>query len=212
MSPAERAITRSILWMTVGAAAAIPLLVVPAPGDPLLTAVVHLVAIVVFGTALVFHLWSLADAGWFERSSLSGRVRTALAGIVIVVFVTGAVGLVTLATSAALRYDASLQFLQLISAMDIAWVVAAFALGLRWIGGSRLAVAGAVMMGVVCVWSIWRYLDIVGFTADGGWLVDGGKIATLILPFDVMAAVLAITAFSIGVGRTVRNGELGAAP
>jgi len=207
MTPAERAITQTLLWATVGAAAAIPLLVVPAPEDPLLTVVIHLSVIVLFGAALVFHLASLADGSWFERGSLSPRVRTGLAGIVIVILVTGAVGLVTLATSAALRYDASLQFLQLISAMDIAWVVGAFALGLRWIWGSRLAVAGAVMMGVICVWSNWRYLDVVGFTADGGWLVDGARIASLVLPFDLVAALLAITAFSIGVGRAAGAGE-----
>jgi hypothetical protein len=201
MTPAERAITQTMLWMTVGAAAAVPLLVVPAPEDPMLTVIVHLVVIVVFGAALTFHLAPLADAAWFEQGLLSERVRAALAGVVIVVLVTGAVGLITLATSAALRYDASLQFLQLISAMDIAWVVAAFALGLRWIRGWRLAVTGAVLMGTVCVGSIWRYLYVVGFSADGGWVVDGGRIASLVLPFDLMAAVLAITAFSIGVGR-----------
>jgi hypothetical protein len=122
----------------------------------------------------------------------------------VVILITGAVGLVTLATSAALRYDVSLQFLQLISALDIAWVVAAFSLGLRWGFGWRVAVGGAMMMGAVCVWSIWRYLDVVGFTAEGGWFVDGGRIASLILPFDLIAAVLAVTALVIGVGRADR--------
>jgi len=201
MSPAERTLARGLLWMTTGVAAGLPLLVIPQPDDPFLTFVVQLSVIVLFGTGLTFHLAPLADEPWFAASSLGRRARTGLAGIVVVVVVTGAVVLATLATSAALRYDASLQFLQLISALDIAWVVAAFTLGLRWRFGRGPATVGALAMAAVCVWSIWRYLDVVGFTAEGGWLVDGARIASLVLPFDLMAAVLAVGAFLAGVGR-----------
>ena len=201
MTPAERALARAVLWMSTGAAAGLPLLVVPEPDDPFLTFIVQLSVLVLFGTALTFHLAPLADETWFAGASLGPRVRTGLGGVMVVIVVTGAVGLVTLATSAALRFDVSLQFLQLISAMDIAWVVAALVLGLRWRFGRRLAVGGALVMGAVCVWSIWRYLDVVGFTPEGGWLVDGARIASLVLPFDLMAAVLAVGAFVSGAGR-----------
>ena len=126
------------------------------------------------------------------------RVRTGLAGVWIIVLVTGSVGIVTLATSAALRYDPSLQFLQALSALDIAWAAAALVVGLRWWNGRRAAITGAMMMGVVCVWSIWHYLSVVGFGPSGEWVVDASRMATLILPYDVMAALAAVTVFFVG--------------
>ncbi len=83
--------------------------------------------------------------------------------------------------------------------MDIAWVVAALVIGFHRRFGGRVAFAGGVALGVVCVWSIWNYLNTVGFTVAGGWLVDGGEIARLVLPFDLAAAVMSIAAFTIGV-------------
>ncbi|HSG78579.1 MAG TPA: hypothetical protein VLD62_03290 [Acidimicrobiia bacterium] len=201
MTAAERAALRSALWMLVGAAAAVPVLVLPAPDDPMLTVVLHLSVITLFALALAVHLAGLLDEGWFTGSGLSDRARAAAAGAWIVVLTTGATGLATLATSAAFRYEPSLQFLQLLSALDIAWVVATFTIGLRWWFDASAGVAGGFAMGTVCVWSIWTYLNAVGFTPEGGWLVDGGEIARLVLPFDLMAAVMAIAAFSIGVRR-----------
>jgi len=122
--------------------------------------------------------------------------------------VTGAVGLVTLATSAALRYDASLQFLQMLSALDIAWAAAALTLGLLRRFGPGLATAGAAVLGVVCVWAIWRYLDVVGFGPDGEWIVSASDLNRLVLPYDMGAAVLALTAFSLG----LRQARLTAQP
>lgn len=201
MTAAERAALRSSLWMLVGAAAAVPVLVLPAPDDPMLTFVVHLSILTIFGLALAIHLSTLLDEAWFSGSRLSERARAAAAGVWLVILTTGATALVTLATSAAFRYEPSLQFLQLLSALDIAWVVAAFSFGLRWWLGPGAARIGGVAMGAVCVWSIWNYLNTVGFTPEGGWLVDGADIARLVLPFDVMAAILAVVAFSIGVRR-----------
>ena len=200
---ADLALARTFLWMTVGSAAALPLLLVPQPEEPLLTVTVHLTVVVLFGVALTFHLAPLADGLWFEGVAVSPRIRQALTWAAVVVAVTGAVGLVTLATSAALRYDPSLQFLQMLSALDIAWAGAALTLGLRRRFSSAVATGGAAVLVVVCVWAIWRYLDVVGFTAAGGWLVDGGELMRLVLPYDMAAAVAAVIAFSAGVRRAV---------
>ena len=43
-----------------------------------------------------------------------------------------------------------------------------------------------------CVFSIWRYLDIVGFTATGGWKVSGADLMRYVIPFDMAAAVVAV--------------------
>jgi len=159
----------------------------------------HLVAVTLFIIALTSHLAPITDRIWFTGTRLSARGRWALGGVWTVVLVTGATGLVALATAAALRFDPSLQFLAVLSALDIAWVVAAIGIGARKRWGGTAGLAGALMIGAVCVWSIWRYLDAVGFAADGGWAVDGGEIARLVLPFDLMAAVIAVAVFSTGV-------------
>ena len=50
----------------------------------------------------------------------------------------------------------------------------------------------------MCVWSIWRYLDQVGFTDSGGWLVDADALNRLVFPLDMAAAVIAIGSLWIG--------------
>jgi len=195
--PSERAALRTITWSAFGCLAALPMLAVPRPDDPLLLVTIHLAGLVLFGVGLTFALAPLADDAWFGG-------RQALSWVWVVVLTVGAVGIVTLATSAALRYDPSLQFLQALSALDIAWAAAALVLGLRRLGGRRVAVAGSVVLGVVCVWSIWRYLDTVGFGPAGEWVVDGSRIMTLVLPFDMGAAVMALTAFAFGLRATQR--------
>ena len=62
---------------------------------------------------------------------------------VAIVIVTGVTALVTLATTAALRFEPSLQFLQLLSALDIAWVVAGTTLAVRSLWGRLPAIASA---------------------------------------------------------------------
>ena len=47
-------------------------------------------------------------------------------------------------------------------------------------------------LGVFCVFSIWRYLDIVGFTESGGWKVSGPDLMQYVIPFDMAAAVVAV--------------------
>ncbi len=115
---------------------------------------------------------------------------------------TGVVALVTLASSAALGYDPSLQFLQLLSALDIAWAVAALVLGARLLAGERWASLAGLVLSGVCVWSIWRYLEVVGFSAEGGWIVSGPDLWRYVLPFDIAAAILAAGALIAGLRAT----------
>lgn len=163
-----------------------------ARGELLDLALIHLSVLALFGLALA---WSMAPTDRY----FSGR-RFSIVGteVVQVVMVTGAVALVTLASSAALRLDPSLQFLQLLSALDIAWSTSAVLVGVRRRWGDRAGMAAGVAMAVVCVWSIGRYLSAVGFGEGGSWLVSAEALWRYVLPFDIMAAVLAITALLVG--------------
>ena len=202
--PLERAVVTSLRWLLWGAASAPLLLAVPGPDSELarLTLVtVHLTLLVGFGIALAVRLSPLVDEDWFAGASPRSARWGAIAAIVAVD--TGAVALVGLATSAALRYPPSLQFLQLLSALDIAWAGAALYLGVRMWGRRGTAVAVTVALGVVCVWSIWNYLRVVGFAPDGGWLLDGSQLSRLVLPYDMVAAVTAIITVALGVRRTL---------
>ncbi len=111
---------------------------------------------------------------------------------------TGLVGLVTLASSAALGYAPSLQFLQLLSALDIAWAAAALVLGVRWLLGDGWAAVAGSLLAVVCIWSIWRYLDVVGFGPAGGWIASSDELWRYVLPFDIAAAIIALGALVAG--------------
>ncbi|MEX0700164.1 MAG: hypothetical protein WD354_10590 [Acidimicrobiia bacterium] len=164
--------------------------------------IVHLSALVLFGLFLVRDLARFLDGSWFLW--LGQVSRHVAAGAAVVALTTGAVALVTIATSAALRFDASLQFLQLLSALDIAWVVAATLLGVRWLAGKGIGDLAGTMIGIVCVWSIWNYLQIVGFAEDGGWLVDGSAMLRYVIPYDIVAAVVATTALTTGARRAGR--------
>ena len=147
---------------------------------------VHLSGIVLFGFVLTFWLWpgvAVADPGTGRRFAKAASVTA---------IVTGSVLVVTLVSSSALGLKVSLQYLQALSAIDIAWVVAATTFGLRWRFGTAAGFAGGVAIAVVCVWSIWRYLDTVGFTDAGGWLVDADVLNRLVFPIDMAAAVVAI--------------------
>jgi len=197
MGRSERAALDALVWTLVGVTAAIPMLGWRSGDEPLALATVHLSALVLYGFALSFRVAGRTDREWF--TGVRAQWRPWLTGVWAVVLVTGSVGLVTLATSAALRYEPSMQYLQVLSAVDIAWAGAAIVVGLRWWRGSRAALVGAAFLGAVCVWSIWRYLVVVGFGPEGAWVVDGGRILTMVLPYDTAAAVMAVTALWLGV-------------
>jgi hypothetical protein len=75
--------------------------------------------------------------------------------------------------------------------MDIAWASAAAFGGSYRLWSLRGAVVAGVAVGVGCIVSIWNYLRVVGFAPDGGWLVDGAELMRLVIPFDMLAAVVA---------------------
>lgn len=130
------------------------------------------------------------------------RNRRLATNVAFVVIVTGATALVTLSSSAAMHYEPSLQFLQLLSALDIAWVVARTMLAVRLLWGRIAALLAGWMMSVVCVLSIAAYLDEVGLDEAGGWLIDGEQMLRLVIPFDVVAAMITIGLTLLAVRRS----------
>ncbi len=202
MTSLERALVRSAVWLGGGLAATLPLLLVSVGDDDRLALVtVHLAALVALGLGVAWVLTPLADDTWFAGTIAEREWRLLVSAAGVVALATGVVALITLASSAALRLAPSLQFLQLLSALDIAWAGGALVVGMRrWQGRVAAATAGLVLA-VVCVWSIWRYLDRVGFAADGGWQVDGGELMTLVIPYDMAAATVAVVVLVIGTRR-----------
>ena len=189
----EQALLRSLRWLAIGLTPTPILLLLPQPsGDSLLTwSTIHLAVIVLVGYAATIDLRGFVDRPMFAEIAGDRLRRFASAGSVVAL-VTGVVALITLASSAALRLEPSHQFLQLLSTLDIAWSVAALYYGIRWLRGERAGRAAGTILTIICIWSIWNYLRIVGFTANGGWLVDGGALVRWVLPFDTMAAVAAL--------------------
>ena len=205
MHPLERALALTLRWLVPALAASLLLLAVPQPVDPFVLFIGHQTLLVAFGVALAVSLTRFLDSGDWFRSLRPARRRLAAAAT-LVALDTGAVALLTLASSATLRFDPSLQFLQLLSALDIAWAGAAIAIGayLTW-GGRTAAWIGGIALGVFCIFSIWRYLDLVGFAPDGGWKVSGADLMTYVIPFDMAAAVVAVVMVWVGAhsaGRT----------
>ncbi|MEX0756701.1 MAG: hypothetical protein WD532_00865 [Acidimicrobiia bacterium] len=195
----ERAVGRSIRWLIAGLVGTPLLLALPTPHGSTLWILFHLTVLVAYGLVLTMALVEELDTPWF--SGLSPQASLFGSAVSLVVLATGAVALVTLASSAALRLDPSMQFLQLLSALDIAWVAGATAIGARLAAGRIAGWAAGGMIVVVCVWSVATYLNAVGYTPAGGWLVDGDAMWRYILPYDMAAAVIAITTLTFGVRR-----------
>jgi hypothetical protein len=207
MVPIERALLHTLPWLVAGLLLAIPLLLIDPGADPLVVFIVQLSVLVAFGLTLANVLVPLGTPQWFVGMGWGPFVRLIAGGIGLVVLVTGTVGLVTLASSAALGFDPSTQFLQLISALDIAWVGAAVTIGVYRAWGRGWAVAGGAVIGVVCVWSIWAYLDHVGFGPNGEWIVSSPDLLRFVLPFDVVAAFAAVGFFLFGARRAAQATE-----
>lgn len=192
-SPLERAVLKSLPWLLGGLLAAVPLLLVPGSSDLRWDLVVHLSLLVLFAFGLTWRMPEIDADDWFRSQDWSPTLRFFAAATSLVVIVTGVTALVTLATTAALRFQPSLQYLQLLSSLDIAWVVAGTTLAVRSLWGRVPAFAAGSMMSIVCVMSIVLYLVEVGLTNEGGWLVDGAAMLRLILPFDIAAALITVT-------------------
>jgi hypothetical protein len=199
--PIERALIRTLSWLIGGLLASVPLLLVDIDADPAVAFLIHLGALVAFGLGLTIALIPMSGADWFAKSGWSQTTRLIWSGVGIVVLTTGVVGLVTLASSAALGYDPSTQFLQMLSALDIAWVTAAVIIGAERAWSRNVAVVSGMLMGIACVWSIWYYLDAVPFGPKGEWVVSGSDLATRVIPFDTAAAVIALGVFAFGTYR-----------
>lgn len=191
MPPLERALARGLVWLAGGLAATLPLLVIPRSDHVVAVFLIHLTVVVAYGLGLAWWLAPLvADPGWF--ASLSGRYQSFASIAALVAIDTGVVALVTLASSAALRFKPSLQFLQLLSALDIAWAGATISIAAFILWDRLASYVGGILLGVFCVFSIWRYLDIVGLGPSGEWLVSGRELMTYVLPNDMLAAAVAV--------------------
>jgi len=205
--PIERALLRVVPFLIVGLMVSLPLLVVT-PGDtPRGWFIVELAVVVVIGHLMTISMLGIGDEPWFAGARWSATVRSIASGVVLVVFITGTIGLITLAASAALRLHPSLQFLQLLSALDIAWAGAALTFGVYRAFSRGWAIAAGALLGAICVWSIWNYLANVGFGPSGSWIVSAGDLFRYVLPFDVMAAVAGVGMFLYGVRSQVHATE-----
>ena len=203
-NPIERAIIAAFPYLVIGVGAAVPLLLVPGDTERIPLLLLHLGALVGLGLLLALRLGPFVLEEWYSATAWSAANRRLLGGVTLVVIVTGVIGLATLATSAALRFQPSLQFLKLLSALDIAWAGAAIVFGVwrRW--GRTPAVVGGVLLGVACVTSIWNYLRVVGLGPEDRWALDGDELMRLVLPADMMAATIAIALLWVGMrsGKT----------
>jgi hypothetical protein len=198
----EGAVLRAAGPLAFGLLASVPLLAIPRQDDRILELLVHLIGLVAFSYALTWWLAPLADRSWFPDQHWLSRNNRLVTNAAFVVIVTGVTALVTLASSAAMQYEPSLQFLQLLSALDIAWVVSGTMLAVWLLWGRVASLAAGWMMSVVCVLSIAAYLDEVGLDETGGWLVDGQQMLRLVIPFDIAAAMITIGLTLLAVLRT----------
>jgi len=197
----ERAVLAAVPFLVAGLVLSLPLLLVTWTPPPITPVIVHLSGLVLLGLVATVWLAPLAGADWFLGRAWSAWWRLVASGVTVVVITTGVVGLVTLASSAALQFPPSMQFLQLLSALDIAWAGGALVLGAHRAWGRAAAVAAGVVLGVVCVFAIWRYLDVVGFGPSGEWIVDGPALWRNVIPADMAAALVAIVVFTYGTWR-----------
>lgn len=199
MTGLELAVGVTVRWLLPALVVSPVLLFVPTPHGQTGWILLHLGTVVTFGLLLAMRLAVGLEAPWFEGLRPSRSLLASAASIVALA--TGAVALVTIASTAALRLAPSMQFLQLLSALDIAWASGATAVGMR-LATSRIGgwSAGGLVV-AVCLGSVATYLIRVGYEPDGGWLIDASGMWRYILPFDMAAAVMALTTLGIGVRR-----------
>ena len=201
MSSTETFLARTLLWTSVGVAAGFPTLVLPAPVDPRLTVVIHLVVLGVFVIGLALHLAPLTDEPWFAGRDLGTVGRRAVTWVTTVTAVTASAATVAAVTAASLRYDPSMQYFVVLGADAAALPVAMAILGGRRGFGTGPAVAIGAVLGAAVVWSLWHYLDLVGVGVDGSWVVDGARFGSLVLPVLGGSLGVGIGLFTVGVRR-----------
>lgn len=180
---------RLLMW---GIPLSVVTFLVPAPGPDdglLIYNLVHLTVLQIATFWLVLELAPLTDQPWFVPTKRAWLASAAS----LIAAVVGFSALLTLATTATGRYAPSLQFLQLLSSLDIAWVVAAIYIGARELWGSRIGLILGSLTLLACVGSITLYLQTVGFTETGGWLVDVDAMFRIVISADTVAALLSLT-------------------
>ena len=211
-SALERAALRAVGPLLLGLAVSAPLLLLPRSSSRQTDFLIHLIALVAFSLALTWRLAPLSSARWFPHRPWSMQTERLVSSASLIVIVTGVTALVTIASSAAMQYQPSLQYLQLLSALDIAWVVAGTMVAARLLWGQMAALVAGWMMSVVCVLSIKLYLDEVGLTDSGAWLVDGEQMLRLVIPFDVAAALIAVGLSLLAARRAASPDRTGQSP
>ena len=102
MPPIERALLRTVPWLLGGLVASLPLLFVSTGDSPLGWFIVQLTVLVAIGLGLSVALLGFGDEPWFVTMPWSPSIRSISSGVCLVILVTGTVGLITLASSAAL--------------------------------------------------------------------------------------------------------------
>ena len=203
-SPLETAVAWAVPYLVGGLVATPVLFLVPSGEDRFFVSVAHLSLLVALGLALALALAPLINEEWFADRRWKASSRRLAGGVALVVIVTGVVALVTLASSGTLRLQPSLQFLQLLSALDISWAAGAVVVGGHRLWSRRTAASAGLLVAVACVLSIWNYFRVVGFTDDGGWLLDGSELMRLVIPFDMVVGVVAGTVLFLGARRPRR--------
>jgi hypothetical protein len=200
-APLEAAVVRTVPWLLGGLAASVLALFVPGDVAADRAFLVQLSALAVLALVVATRIAPLFSGRWYANYQMSDPTRRLAGGISLVVVTTGVIGLVTLASSAALRLAPSVQFLQLLSALDIAWVVAATLIGAQHLWGRTAGIAAGAVLAALCVASITNYLRVAGFTADGEWIPDGSELTRLVIPADVLAATVAIVILILAARR-----------
>lgn len=199
MVPIERALLTMVGWVMPALAFSIVGLAIPATWPTTTVFLGQLALLALWGLGLSANLAAglgASDNLWF--ASMSGPVRRMSTAIGLVALSTFGTILVALASSAALRFHPSTQFLQLISAADIAWVVAGVMMGLAMRTPPKTWLAAGVMIALICAWSLYRYLAEVGFGPEGEWIVRSEELWRLVIPFDIAAAVIAVASIWFG--------------
>jgi len=161
----------------------------------------QLILLVMLALFLADRVLPMADTPWFADRGLSPQRQFMATGLGVIIIVTGVVGLVTLASSAALRFQPSTQFLQLLSALDIAWAASTVMVALYWLRGRWAALVGGTVVAVLSIATVFRYLDAVRFSTPGRWRLDGGELWTYVIPYDMAIAVTAIGLFVFAARR-----------
>jgi hypothetical protein len=201
VAPAEVTLFRSLPWLAAGLAAALVVRIlrgrlVSAPRITIFT--VHLSAMLALVLTAALALVPLTSSKWFQNSGLPEVGRLMASGASLTILLAAGIAAVSIASSAALGYRPSLSYLQLLASADAGMATAGTSVGLAWAFGPAVATLGGASVAAVCVWSIWRYLDVVGFEANGGWKVDKQALWRYVYPYDVAALMLVASAIVIG--------------